>query len=67
MPIPSYTVQKISKGDKLFGPTHWSDEVEETSCGLMVDHNWYILTSDGSGVPSCPRCLEAIKNAEEKG
>ena len=67
MSTPTYVVQKIIGSDKLYGPTHWSDEVEETACGLMVDHNWYILSSDGSGVPTCKKCLEAIKNEEKKG
>ena len=67
MPIPNFIVQMIGEDDELVGCSHWSDEVEETACGLMVDHNWLILTADGSSVPSCPRCLEALKNAEEKG
>jgi len=64
--IPNYTVQRINKQDGLYGPTHCSEEAEETLCGLIVDHNWHILTTDQTGMPTCKKCLEQMPGGAKR-
>ncbi len=65
--IPTYTVQRIKNPDTLYGPTHCSEEMEETLCGLIVDHNWYILTTDQTGTPTCKACLQLVPDEVKEG
>jgi hypothetical protein len=51
-----YTVQRVKNDESLYGKVHYSSEGDETHCGKKLDHNWYILTNDFTGVANCPVC-----------
>lgn len=53
-----YTVQRVRKDDSLYGPTHGSMDCYKTDCGQDVGENWWVLTNDFSGVPTCKKCLK---------
>lgn len=53
----SYTVQKITKTDKLFGPVHGAENDHETLCGKEINECWFILTNVlGEGEVTCKEC-----------
>jgi len=58
-PTP-YTVQRIRKDNTLYGPIHGSWDGDETVCGKLTDHNWYVLTNAFDGETTCKRCLRGI-------
>ena len=53
-----YTVQRITKADKFFGPVHGLNKGSKTLCGRQIDENWYILTVNYDGEVTCKKCLE---------
>jgi len=55
-----YTVQKITKSDKFFGPIHGAMDDQKTVCGLNLDSNWYILSNMFDGLITCKKCLKKI-------
>ncbi len=52
-----YTVQKISKKDKVYGVVHGSYNVRETICGVDINENWTVITNDYDGKITCKKCL----------
>lgn len=59
-----YTVQKISKDDRLIGLVHGSKDSESTVCDIELSDNWFILTNDFSGNIECKKCLEKLKGGK---
>ena len=55
-----YTVQRISKKDKLFGKVHGSVDARETICGKEIDENWFILTADFEEGVTCEVCKKGV-------
>jgi len=58
---PLYTVQKITKSDKLYGPIHGSEDGSQTLCGKSIDENWYILNNNHDGEMTCLECERAYE------
>lgn len=54
----NYTVQRINKRDEFYGKVHGSHDANRTLCGLVVEYGWYILTNDGKGEVTCPKCCK---------
>lgn len=63
---PQYTIQRITKADRLFGPIHGTEQVKATLCGREIDYNWYVLTTNYDGEVTCKRCLKEMKNLSRK-
>jgi RNA polymerase subunit RPABC4/transcription elongation factor Spt4 len=59
-----YTVQKITKDDKMIGPIHGSNTADWTLCGLKVNMGWYIVNNTWDGEITCEECKRLL---QEKG
>jgi len=58
---PLYTVQKITKADKLFGLVHGAENDRETLCGKKINGHWFVLTNiPGEGEITCKECEKHI-------
>ncbi len=53
-----YTVQKINKNDKTYGPIHNSYDGNETVCGKQLNEHWTILTNAFDGESNCSKCYD---------
>lgn len=60
---PQYTIQRITKKDRLFGPVHGTEKVIVTLCGREIDYSWYVLTTDCDGDVTCKKCLKQMKSS----
>ena len=56
-----YTVQKINNKDKLYGNTHGSHDGQSTVCGKQLDCYWYITDNTFTGIITCKKCLQILK------
>lgn len=61
-----YTVSRCRNDDTLYGPSHGSDNGDETICGKKIDHHWYITTNTFDGIITCKQCLKKIENRFEE-
>jgi len=57
-----YTVERVTKADKPFGPSHGADSDQRTVCGLAIDSKWWITDNTFTGTITCKRCLKILKD-----
>ena len=55
-----YTVSKINREDKLYGPAHGSTTGDETICGLTLTYGWSIINNTFDGEITCKACLDLL-------
>lgn len=56
-----YIVQRCRKDNRLYGPTHASEDGDNTSCGIEMDHNWWILKAGERGRDAEVTCRKCKK------
>ena len=56
-----YTVSRIDKKDNLSDVIHGSKDGENTVCGKILDHNWYIRNNTFDGIINCKKCIKILK------
>ena len=61
-----YTVQRITKDDRLYGPTHGSCDGESIICddSIELGSKWYIINNTFDGEITCKKCLKVLENAK---
>jgi len=57
-----YTVSRCRNDNTFYGPCHGSDDGKETTCGKLIDHQWFIVTNAFDGLVTCKKCLSRIKS-----
>jgi hypothetical protein len=62
---PLYTIQRITKDDKLYGPIHGAHNALGVLCGFALDESWYILTNNYEGEVTCKKCLRVLEGREK--
>lgn len=67
MNTPLYTLQRITKSDKLIGPAHAADTDLITICGQDIDENWWIINNTSTGTITCKECLNILKKESRNG
>ena len=55
--VPMYAVQRCRKGERLYGPVHYSHDIEQTLCGKRTGFSWWILTNNNDGEATCKKCI----------
>ena len=56
-----YTVRKVSKEDRIYGPSHGTEDCDKTLCGIQINETWYLTDHSYNGTITCADCLEAIE------
>ena len=58
-----YTVRRVrAKEDTLYGPSHGSDDADNTLCGIVLDWKTYITHTRHDGEVTCKTCKGILKN-----
>lgn len=56
-----YAMRRITREDKLYGPSHGGEEYNITLCGQETDANWYVTHNNNDGEVTCKKCLRYLR------
>ena len=61
-----YTVQRIKKNDKFYGPIHGSCDGASIICNDKIElgPGWYILNNTFDGEITCKNCLKILEETK---